>query len=60
MKFSPSAEGIIGRRRPKVAGGGDNVPLDILRVLSDWVGILEARETVPGPFCLWLYLHWLC
>jgi hypothetical protein len=36
------------KRRPRIAGGGENLPLDILCVLSDWVSVLEARGTVPG------------
>jgi hypothetical protein len=40
---SKTAEGMIGKRRPKWAGGGENVPLDILGILSDWVAILEGR-----------------
>jgi hypothetical protein len=40
---STTAEGVIGKRRPKVVGGGENIPLDILKILSDWIAILEAR-----------------
>ncbi|KAG8908651.1 hypothetical protein FRB99_004939 [Tulasnella sp. 403] len=31
--------------RPKVAGGGSNLPLEIVRTISEWVGTLEARGT---------------
>lgn len=31
-----------------IAGGGGNIPLEILRTLSEWVAILEERGTVPG------------
>jgi hypothetical protein len=37
-----------GKHRPKVAGNGQNLPLEILRCLSDWCSILEDRGTVPG------------
>jgi hypothetical protein len=40
---SKTAEGVVGKRRPKWVGGGENIPLDLLRILSDWVAILEAR-----------------
>ena len=36
------------KRRPRIAGGGENLPLDILSVLSEWVSLLEGRGTVPG------------
>lgn len=36
------------KHRPKVAGGGQNVPLEILRCLSEWLSVLEDRGTVPG------------
>jgi len=29
-------------------GGDENVPVEILRVLSDWFAVLEERRTVPG------------
>jgi ion channel-forming bestrophin family protein len=31
-----------------IAGGGSNIPLEILRTLSEWFGMLEERGTVPG------------
>lgn len=34
-----------GRRRPKIAGRGQNLPLDIIRTLSEWVATLDARGT---------------
>ncbi|KAJ4490273.1 hypothetical protein J3R30DRAFT_3693838 [Lentinula aciculospora] len=34
--------------RPKLAGEGDNLPLEILRCLSEWCSVLEDRGTVPG------------
>ena len=36
------------KKRPRVAGGGENLPLEILRCLSEWVSVLDERETVPG------------
>ncbi|EIM91945.1 UPF0187-domain-containing protein [Stereum hirsutum FP-91666 SS1] len=39
----------LGRKhRPRVAGQGENLPLDALRFLSDWTAVLEERGTVPG------------
>jgi len=37
-----------GKHRPRVAGDGDNLPLEILRCLSEWFAVLEDRGTVPG------------
>jgi hypothetical protein len=34
--------------RRHVVGGNENVPVEILRVLSDWFAVLEERTTVPG------------
>ncbi|PVF97039.1 UPF0187-domain-containing protein [Serendipita vermifera] len=31
-----------------IAGGGGNIPLEILRCLSEWLGALEERGNVPG------------
>ena len=36
------------KHRPKVAGGGENLPLEILRCLSEWLSVLEDRGCVPG------------
>lgn len=36
--------------RPNVASDGDNLPLEILRCLSEWCSVLEDRGTVPGSF----------
>ncbi|KAL1747971.1 Bestrophin, RFP-TM, chloride channel-domain-containing protein [Schizophyllum fasciatum] len=36
------------KRRPRVAGGGENLPLEIVRCLSEWYTVLEERGTVPG------------
>ncbi|EGO01517.1 hypothetical protein SERLA73DRAFT_176828 [Serpula lacrymans var. lacrymans S7.3] len=33
------------KHRPRVAGGGENLPLEILRCLSDWCAVLEERQT---------------
>jgi ion channel-forming bestrophin family protein len=31
-----------------IAGGGGNIPLEIIRTLSEWMAALEERGTVPG------------
>jgi hypothetical protein len=31
-----------------IAGGGGNIPIEIIRTLSEWMGALEERGTVPG------------
>jgi putative membrane protein len=36
------------KRRPRVAGGGENIPLEITRSMSTWMAALEERGTVPG------------
>ncbi|KAF8809755.1 UPF0187-domain-containing protein [Phlegmacium glaucopus] len=36
------------KHRPRVAGGGRNLPLEVLSCLSQWCSILEDRGTVPG------------
>lgn len=47
----------MGRKhRPRVAGQGENLPLDALRFLSDWTAVLEERGTVPGAFFVRLFL----
>lgn len=37
-----------GKHRPKIAGGGQNLPLAILRCLSEWVSVLDDRMTMNG------------
>ncbi|KAF8488259.1 Bestrophin, RFP-TM, chloride channel-domain-containing protein [Gautieria morchelliformis] len=37
-----------GKHRPRVAGDGENLPLEIVRCMSEWLSILEARGTVGG------------
>ncbi|KAF5312327.1 hypothetical protein D9619_002547 [Psilocybe cf. subviscida] len=44
----PIYSGLHAKHRPKVAGGGENLPLEILRCLSEWFSTLEDRGTVPG------------
>jgi ion channel-forming bestrophin family protein len=36
------------KHRPVVAGGGQNLPLAILRCLSDYVSVLDERATMNG------------
>jgi len=39
---------MMARTRPRLAGGGENVPLDVIRVFAEWLSVLESRGTVPG------------
>lgn len=49
----------LGRKhRPRVAGQGENLPLDALRFLSDWTAVLEERGTVPGLYFFFLSGFW--
>jgi len=43
---TPAAEG--SGKHVVIAGGGGNIPIEILRTLSEWMGALEERGTVPG------------
>ncbi|KAI0685218.1 Bestrophin, RFP-TM, chloride channel-domain-containing protein [Cytidiella melzeri] len=36
------------KHRPRVAGGGENVPLEVLRALTCWLSVLEERNSVYG------------
>ena len=36
------------KHRPRVAGGGQSLPLEIIYALSTWMSVLEERESVPG------------
>ncbi|KAH8828357.1 Bestrophin, RFP-TM, chloride channel-domain-containing protein [Flagelloscypha sp. PMI_526] len=40
----------IGRKKgaPRETGTGENLPLEIIRCLSEWCSVLEDRGTVPG------------
>ncbi|RDB20650.1 hypothetical protein Hypma_012157 [Hypsizygus marmoreus] len=44
----PIHSGLHLKHRPQVAGGGQNLPLEVLRCLSEWLSVLEDRGTVPG------------
>ena len=44
----PVDSGMHLKHRPRVAGGGENLPLEIIRCLSEWFSVLEDRGTVPG------------
>lgn len=46
----PVHPGLHVKHRPMVAGGGESLPLEILRCLSEWASVLEDRGTVPGKF----------
>ncbi|KAL5493057.1 hypothetical protein ACEPAI_4505 [Sanghuangporus weigelae] len=49
LEMKRSYTGPSGRKfRPKVAGGGKNVPLEILRRLSEWLATLDERGVVSG------------
>lgn len=37
-----------GKHRPRLAGDGENLPLEIVRCMSEWLSVLEARGTVGG------------
>ncbi|KAF8589566.1 UPF0187-domain-containing protein [Ramaria rubella] len=37
-----------GKHRPRVAGDGDNLPLEVVRCMSEWLSILETRGVVGG------------
>jgi len=36
------------KTRSRIVRGDENLPVEILRVLSDWLAMLEERVTVPG------------
>jgi hypothetical protein len=36
------------KARRRIARGNENLPVEILRLISDWFAVLEERETVPG------------
>lgn len=44
----PVDSGMHMKHRPRVAGGGENLPLEVIRCLSEWFSVLEDRGTVPG------------
>ncbi|KAF6748700.1 Bestrophin, RFP-TM, chloride channel-domain-containing protein [Ephemerocybe angulata] len=44
----PVQSGLHMKHHPKVAGDGENLPLEIVRCLSEWFSVLEDRGTVPG------------
>lgn len=40
---------VVGRKtRRRIVRGDENLPVQILRLLSDWFAMLEERMTVPG------------
>jgi hypothetical protein len=40
---------VVGRKaHGGIARGDENIPVEILRLLSDWLATLEERMTVPG------------
>ncbi|THV04730.1 hypothetical protein K435DRAFT_648759 [Dendrothele bispora CBS 962.96] len=44
----PKSRESSSKYRPRVAGDGLNLPLEVLRCLSEWFSVLEDRGTVPG------------
>lgn len=36
------------KHRPRLAGEGNNVPLQIIRCLTSWLSALEERQSAPG------------
>lgn len=36
------------KHRPRIAGGRQNVPLQIVRSLTCWLSVWEERNCVPG------------
>ncbi|KAL0579243.1 hypothetical protein V5O48_002747 [Marasmius crinis-equi] len=50
VPLPPKPEIRTHKHRPKLpgTGGGANLPLEILRCLSEWLSVLEDRGTVPG------------
>lgn len=40
------------KHRPRIAGGGQNVPLQVVRCLSVWLSVCEERGCVPGTHSL--------
>lgn len=44
----PVQGGLHMKHHPKVAGDGENLPLEIIRCLSEWFSVLEDRGVVPG------------
>ncbi|KAH9477665.1 UPF0187 protein [Psilocybe cubensis] len=46
---SPVHPRLYTKSRPKIAGGGENLPLEILRCLSEWISVLDDRGVVQGP-----------
>ncbi|KAL7277455.1 hypothetical protein ACG7TL_008376 [Trametes sanguinea] len=63
---TPMSHFTHSKHRPRLAGGGENLPLEILRSLSIWVSVLDERGVVPGAVlggmygCLAAYEDSLC
>jgi len=36
------------KARRRIARGNENIPVEIIRLISDWFALLEERATVPG------------
>ncbi|KAF7984786.1 hypothetical protein HWV62_11778 [Athelia sp. TMB] len=48
VRAKMSHKGTHGKHRPMVAGGGQNLPLTILRCMSEWVSVIDDRGTTYG------------
>ncbi|KAJ3566803.1 hypothetical protein NP233_g6772 [Leucocoprinus birnbaumii] len=44
----PTYSALHTKHRPLAVDGGQNLPVAILRQISDWLSVLEDRGTVPG------------
>lgn len=42
------SDSTLAGKHVMIAGGGGNIPLEVIRCLSEWFGMLEERGTVPG------------
>jgi len=45
---TPLAAGVAAGKHVVIAGGGGNIPLEIIKTLSEWMAMLESRGTIPG------------
>jgi len=48
QRTSQKRAGISSKYRPQILVKGENLPLEILRCLSEWFSVLEDRGVVPG------------
>ncbi|KAI0295779.1 Bestrophin, RFP-TM, chloride channel-domain-containing protein [Russula brevipes] len=48
QKLGHRSPGLGPKARRRIARGNENLPVEILRLISDWFAVLEERATVPG------------